>query len=146
MTLIGNRPVGTTSLSHTHKQKTPQHLFKDGFIPQFNDIIIKPSHRPSRDMAGPPPVQGIIPSAITPALPQPLIAPCQPLWNRHLLPNALHDASQRHPVFFTEKLRRGPLFPPMQTAQPQMNHNPITHGYVYQDTQRPAGKVAGPRL
>ncbi|OIW32191.1 hypothetical protein CONLIGDRAFT_259788 [Coniochaeta ligniaria NRRL 30616] len=97
-------------------------------------------------MAGPSPVPGVIPPAITPAQAQPLMAPFQAAWNRHSLPTAQHDASLRHPVFFTEKLRRGPLFPPTQTAHPQMNLNPIALGYVYQDTQRSGGKMAGPRL
>lgn len=42
-----------------------------------------------------------------------------------------HNSSIRHPVFFTEKLRRPPV-----TLAPGMGLNPVAHGYVYQDGRR----------
>ncbi|KAK1721163.1 hypothetical protein BDP67DRAFT_573882 [Colletotrichum lupini] len=42
-----------------------------------------------------------------------------------------HNSSIRHPVFFTEKLRRPPV-----TLAPGMGLSPVAHGYVYQDGRR----------
>ncbi|KAK2730338.1 short-chain dehydrogenase/reductase family oxidoreductase [Colletotrichum kahawae] len=60
----------------------------------------------------------------------------------HLQPAAAqqHNASIRHPVFFTEKLRRPPL-----VLSPGMGMSPVAHGYVYQDG-RGADGTAGPKL
>ncbi|KAF5503875.1 hypothetical protein CGCF413_v004537 [Colletotrichum fructicola] len=41
----------------------------------------------------------------------------------HLQPPAQHNASVRHPVFFTEKLRRPPL-----VLSPGMGMSPVAHG------------------
>ncbi|KAF9881578.1 hypothetical protein CkaCkLH20_00724 [Colletotrichum karsti] len=63
--------------------------------------------------------------------------PLQPLaaWEQHA-----HNASVRHPVFFTEKLRRPPLI-----LSPGMGLSPVAHGYVYQDGRRADGSSA-PKL
>ncbi|KAH9233336.1 hypothetical protein K456DRAFT_53900 [Colletotrichum gloeosporioides 23] len=58
----------------------------------------------------------------------------------HLQPPAQHNASVRHPVFFTEKLRRPPL-----VLSPGMGMSPVAHGYVYQDGRRADG-TSGPKL
>lgn len=58
-------------------------------------------------------------------------------------PPVLHDASHRHPVFFTTNLRR-PAFALASQASPRLN--PVAHGYLYRDGPRPDEKVAGPRL
>ncbi|KAJ3944579.1 uncharacterized protein N0V96_006117 [Colletotrichum fioriniae] len=42
-----------------------------------------------------------------------------------------HNSSIRHPVFFTERLRRPPV-----TLAPGMGLSPVAHGYVYQDGRR----------
>ncbi|KAK4134355.1 NAD(P)-binding protein [Trichocladium antarcticum] len=51
------------------------------------------------------------------------------------------NASQIHPVFFTDKLRR----PPFAVASAP-HSNPIAQGYVYQDAPRGSEKSAGSRL
>lgn len=60
----------------------------------------------------------------------------------------LHNASHRHPVFFTTKLRR-PAFALQQTSSPSSPSprlSPVAHGYLYRDARRPDEKAAGPRL
>ncbi|KAL0776190.1 hypothetical protein CaCOL14_007477 [Colletotrichum acutatum] len=66
--------------------------------------------------------------------------PLQSAWERHHVATAetamvqqqqQHNSSIRHPVFFTEKLRRPPL-----TLAPGMGLSPVAHGYVYQDGRR----------
>ncbi|OHE93320.1 hypothetical protein CORC01_11388 [Colletotrichum orchidophilum] len=75
-----------------------------------------------------------------PSQPQPPIR-LQSAWERHAAANETamaqqyqqqqHNSSIRHPVFFTEKLRRPPL-----TLAPGMGLSPVAHGYVYQDGRR----------
>ncbi len=85
--------------------------------------------------AAPPPGAGSRPMA-SPQFAS-LMAPFQSAWDRSLA----HDASHRHPVFFTEKLRR----PPFAVASAPQS-SPIAHGYVYQESTRANDKGAGPRL
>ncbi len=48
--------------------------------------------------------------------------------------NALHNSSLRHPVFFTTKLRKPPLF---AARVPVTAHlSPVAQGYVYHDSER----------
>lgn len=63
----------------------------------------------------------------------------QAAWERHQ-PSPLNDATTRHPVFFTDRLRRSPLAGP---AAPSPLNNPVAHGYAYQETPR---NPSGPRL
>lgn len=53
----------------------------------------------------------------------------QPVWDKHF-----HSASTRHPVFFTERLRRSPVL-----TGPSMANSPVAHGYAYQDALRKEG-------
>ncbi|KAK1989306.1 hypothetical protein LZ30DRAFT_776266 [Colletotrichum cereale] len=60
-------------------------------------------------------------------------------WERHA--EAMqHNASTRHPVFFTEKLRRPPPSLGSGTGM-----SPVAHGYIYQDGRRADGNSA-PKL
>lgn len=61
-------------------------------------------------------------------------------WERQAEAAAQHNASVRHPVFFTERLRRPPL-----VLSPGMGLSPVAHGYVYQDGRRADGAVV-PKL
>ncbi|KAK5991506.1 hypothetical protein PT974_09789 [Cladobotryum mycophilum] len=62
----------------------------------------------------------------------------QAAWDRH----TVHNASTRHPVFFTERLRKSPV-----VAPPGMINSPVAQGYVYQETQRSAdGSSNAPKL
>lgn len=58
-------------------------------------------------------------------------------WERHAAVH-IHDASRRHPVFFTDKLQRlvypATLGPPVLAFYPQVS--PVAQGYVYQDGSR----------
>ncbi|KFH40346.1 hypothetical protein ACRE_089930 [Hapsidospora chrysogenum ATCC 11550] len=49
----------------------------------------------------------------------------QAAWERH----APHNASTRHPVFFTDKLRRSPV------AQGPAG-SPVAHGYAYHEASK----------
>jgi hypothetical protein len=60
--------------------------------------------------------------------------------HQHQQPSPLHDATTRHPVFFTDRLRRSPLAGP---ANPGPLNSPVAQGYAYQETP---GKTSGPRL
>ncbi|TWU77229.1 hypothetical protein ED733_001319 [Metarhizium rileyi] len=53
----------------------------------------------------------------------------QAAWDKHYS----HNSSTRHPVFFTERLRRSPAA--LESWSGGMN-NPVAHGYVYQEVQR----------
>lgn len=63
----------------------------------------------------------------------------QAAWERHQ-PSPHNDAATRHPVFFTDRLRRSPL----TGGPPMLGNSPVAHGYAYQDTTR--GASGGPRL
>lgn len=67
--------------------------------------------------------------------PQIIVTPLQAVWERNL-----HNASHRHPVFFTERLRR-----PLSGMAPAAQYSPVAHGYAYQDAQR-RGEGAGSKL
>ncbi|KAK1700131.1 hypothetical protein BDP55DRAFT_626783 [Colletotrichum godetiae] len=79
--------------------------------------------------------------------------PLQSAWERHHIATAetvmaqqqqqqQHNSSIRHPVFFTEKLRRPPV-----TLAPGMGFSPVAHGYVYQDGRRRlAERNSAPKL
>ncbi|ROT41838.1 hypothetical protein SODALDRAFT_353960 [Sodiomyces alkalinus F11] len=69
------------------------------------------------------------PPVATFSVPQPHL---QTAWDQHV-----HNASTRHPVFFTERLRRPHV--EMGTAP---GFNPVAHGYVYRDSGR-VGNDAG---
>ncbi len=57
------------------------------------------------------------------ALPPPVVSP--------------QDPSVRHPVFFTERLRRKP-----PSSVPAVSHpSPVAHGYVYQADRRQQSKL-----
>jgi hypothetical protein len=58
-------------------------------------------------------------------------------------PTLLNNASHRHPVFFTTKLRR-PAFALGSPSSPLLS--PVAYGYHYRDGPRPHEKAAGPRL
>ncbi|KAK2001624.1 hypothetical protein LX36DRAFT_653124 [Colletotrichum falcatum] len=60
-------------------------------------------------------------------------AQLQAAWERHA-ETVQHNASIRHPVFFTGKLRRLP-----SSLGPVMGTSPVAHGYVYQDGRRADG-------
>ncbi|KAK1965539.1 hypothetical protein LY78DRAFT_693347 [Colletotrichum sublineola] len=57
-------------------------------------------------------------------------APLQAAWERHI-ETVQHNASTRHPVFFTGKLRRLP-----SSLGLGVGMSPVAHGYVYQDGRR----------
>ncbi|KAK0377198.1 hypothetical protein CLIM01_05452 [Colletotrichum limetticola] len=59
------------------------------------------------------------------------IAQRQHYHQQHQQHQQQHNSSIRHPVFFTEKLRRPPV-----TLAPGMGLSPVAHGYVYQDGRR----------
>ncbi|KAK6220203.1 short-chain dehydrogenase/reductase family oxidoreductase [Colletotrichum tabaci] len=75
-----------------------------------------------------------------PAPPPQMRAPqLQTAWERHA-GTGQHNSSVRHPVFFTEKLRRPP-----PSLGPGMGMSPVAHGYVYQDGRR-ADVASTPKL
>ncbi|KAK1593895.1 uncharacterized protein LY79DRAFT_173422 [Colletotrichum navitas] len=63
----------------------------------------------------------------------------QATWERYA-ETVQHNASTRHPVFFTGKLRRPP-----SSLGPGTGMSPVAHGYVYQDGRRADGNSA-PKL
>ncbi|WQF80523.1 hypothetical protein CDEST_05537 [Colletotrichum destructivum] len=63
----------------------------------------------------------------------------QTAWERHA-GTGQHNSSVRHPVFFTEKLRRPP-----PSLGPGVGMSPVAHGYVYQDGRR-ADVASTPKL
>ncbi|KAF5128198.1 hypothetical protein E5D57_009132 [Metarhizium anisopliae] len=61
---------------------------------------------------------------------QPTSSPAlQAAWDKHYS----HNSSTRHPVFFTERLRKSPA-----SLGPWAGgvNNPVAHGYVYQEVQK----------
>ncbi|KAF6833457.1 hypothetical protein CPLU01_05495 [Colletotrichum plurivorum] len=61
-------------------------------------------------------------------MPRPPLPPppqLQAAWERHADAAQQHNASIRHPVFFTEKLRRPPL-----VLSAGMGSSPVAHGYL----------------
>jgi hypothetical protein len=76
------------------------------------------------------------PMAATAAAPAVRLAPYQ-------VPVAhLHNTSHRHPVFFTDKLRKAP---PFAVSMAPVS-SPVAHGYVHPESQRTAEKGTGSRL
>ncbi|KAH8889814.1 NAD(P)-binding protein [Thozetella sp. PMI_491] len=73
-----------------------------------------------------------------PVIPSPHFGPySHDSWER----SNLHNASHRHPVFFTEKLRR----PPFAIASGAQS-SPVAQGYIYQESQRRTDSGTGPKL
>lgn len=64
----------------------------------------------------------------------------QAAWERQA-EAAQHNSSIRHPVFFTEKLRR----PPLVLGPGVVGLSPVAHGYAYQDGRRADG-ISAPKL
>ena len=62
----------------------------------------------------------------------------QKTWEGHV-----HCTSTRHPVFFTEKLRRAPPTMAVPNSPPEGNGlgSPVAFGYVYQDAIRQMGQA-----
>lgn len=76
-----------------------------------------------------------------PPMPPTTTQPAMPL----RIPSPPHNASVRHPVFFTERLRR----PVVGTGTVAANYpgNPVAQGYIYRDGQRQLdGTGAAPKL
>ncbi len=64
------------------------------------------------------------------------------------LPRQRHSSSARHPVFFTDKLRKPRVAPALPPAAADSS-SPVAQGYVYQDTRqarRGHEGAVGPKL
>lgn len=57
----------------------------------------------------------------------------------------LYNPALRHPVFFTESLRKPPFPLPFSSAH-SFSFSPVAAGYVLEQRRLPAGRATGAKL
>ncbi|KAJ4296918.1 hypothetical protein N0V90_006966 [Kalmusia sp. IMI 367209] len=106
--------------------------------PQYPHQQIRAAHpATSTPLSTAPPM-----SASSPLKPRSQVEAMPPFTAPLAMPRNLYDSAVRHPVFFTEQLRKPPFPIPVAATQ---GWNPAASGYILEQRRAEAGENAVPR-